>query len=183
LRPIFSGRLPGGADMTDLAGTQISNLLEALPGIAKVLRSPVADAFVGLIQAASGEGDFDPADADEIMQYAVRRNLIASEEAERVMEEARASSSARRKAPKAGGKPAGKPKTAPPKPPKSVVASSPKKAAKKTVGKPAKASRKKTTKKAVRKTAKKPPKKVAKRRAPKRTKAVKSSARRPHKKK
>jgi hypothetical protein len=169
--------------MTDLAGTQISNLLEALPGIAKVLRSPVADAFVGLIQAASGEGDFDPADADEIMQYAVRRNLIASEEAERVMEEARASSSAKRKAPKAGEKSAGKPKTAPAKSPKPVVASPPKKVAKKTVGKSVKASRKRTAKKAVRKAVRKPPKKVAKRPASKRTKAVKPSARRPHKKK
>ena len=83
--------------MTDLAGTQISNLLETLPGIAQVLRSPVADAFVNLIQAASGRGEFDPADAEEIMQYAVRRNLIGAEEAERVVEEAREAGGPRRR--------------------------------------------------------------------------------------
>ena len=41
--------------MTDLAGTQLSNLLETLPGIAKVLRSPVADAIV-----SSGQGGLGP---------------------------------------------------------------------------------------------------------------------------
>ena len=32
--------------MTELGGTQISSLMEVLPGIAQVLRSPVADAIV-----------------------------------------------------------------------------------------------------------------------------------------
>ena len=169
--------------MTDLAGTQISNLLEALPGIAKVLRSPVADAFVGLIQAASGEGDFDPADADEIMQYAVRRNLIASEEAERVMEEARASTGAKRRVGNVASKPGGKPKTTSAKPPKVAAATQTQKAAKKTVGKPFKTPKKKVAKKVARKVGKKAAKKVPRRPAPKRAKAIKSPARRPHKKK
>lgn len=74
--------------MTDLAGTQISNLLETLPGIAQVLRSPVADAFVGLIRAATGHAEFRMADAEEVMRYAVRRNLIPEAESELVLEEA-----------------------------------------------------------------------------------------------
>ena len=75
--------------MTDLTGTQISSLLETLPGIAQVLRSPVADAFVGLIKSASGQGPFSLEDADEVMKYAVRRNLMSAGESEQVMLEAR----------------------------------------------------------------------------------------------
>ena len=75
--------------MTDLAGTQLSNLLETLPGIAKVLRSPVADAIVGLVKSASGQGPFSPADVDELLKFAVRRNLMAAEEADRVLVEAK----------------------------------------------------------------------------------------------
>jgi hypothetical protein len=80
--------------VTDLAGTQISNLLETLPGIAQVLRSPVADAFVGMIRAATGEAPFNFADADEILKYAVRRNLMAVEESERILAEARQAATA-----------------------------------------------------------------------------------------
>ena len=76
--------------MTDLAGTQLSSLLETLPGIARVLRSPVADAFIGVIRAATGQGAFNVADAEEILRYAVRRNLVAAEESERVLAEAHA---------------------------------------------------------------------------------------------
>lgn len=100
--------------MTDLTGTQISSLLETLPGIAQVLRSPVADAFVGLIRAASGQGTFNLADADEVMKYAVRRNLMSADESEQVMLEAReavgrkpaagASATPRRPAPKRAGR-------------------------------------------------------------------------------
>lgn len=75
--------------MTDLAGTQLSNLLETLPGIAKVLRSPVADAIVSLVKAASGQGGFNPADVDELLKFAVRRNLMAAEEADRILVEAK----------------------------------------------------------------------------------------------
>jgi hypothetical protein len=97
-----------GTAVTDLTGTQISSLLETLPGIAQVLRSPVADAFVGLIRASSGQGPFNPTDAEEVMRYAVRRNLISSEESEKVLLEAREAMS-RKPAP-------------PPPPPKPVVA-------------------------------------------------------------
>ena len=76
--------------MTDLAGTQLSSLLETLPGIARVLRSPVADAFIGVIRAATGQGAFNVTDAEEILRYAVRRNLMLAEESERVLAEARA---------------------------------------------------------------------------------------------
>lgn len=75
--------------MTDLAGTQISSLMETLPGIAHVLRSPVADAFINLIRAGSGQAAFSVSDADEVMKYAVRRNLVVSDEAERILAEAR----------------------------------------------------------------------------------------------
>ena len=75
--------------VTDLAGTQLSNLLETLPGIAKVLRSPVADAIVSLVKAASGQGTFNPMDVDELLKFAVRRNLMAAEEADRILLEAK----------------------------------------------------------------------------------------------
>lgn len=76
--------------MTELGGTQISSLMEVLPGIAQVLRSPVADAIVNLIRAACRVREFDLADAEEMLKYAVRRNLMAAEESERVIAEARA---------------------------------------------------------------------------------------------
>ena len=74
---------------TQLGGTQVSSLMEALPGIAAVLRSPVADAFVGVIRAAARLGDFSPEHAEEILAYAVRRNLMTEEETEQVMAEVR----------------------------------------------------------------------------------------------
>jgi hypothetical protein len=64
--------------------------MEVLPGIAQVLRSPVADAIVNLIRAACRAREFDLADADEMLKFAVRRNLMAQEESERVLAEARA---------------------------------------------------------------------------------------------
>ena len=76
--------------VTELGGTQISSLMEVLPGIAQVLRSPVADAIVNLIRAACRVREFDLADADEMLKFAVRRNLMAQEESERVLAEARA---------------------------------------------------------------------------------------------
>lgn len=76
--------------MTELGGTQISSLMEVLPGIAQVLRSPVADAIVNLIRAGNRVREFDLADAEEMLKYAVRRNLMAAEESERVLAEARA---------------------------------------------------------------------------------------------
>jgi hypothetical protein len=74
----------------ELGGSQISSLLEALPGIASVLRSPVADALVKAIRAAVGVGEFAAEDAEELVRYAVRRGLIGPEEGDRVLGEVQA---------------------------------------------------------------------------------------------
>src|SRR5216117_2503724 len=68
--------MPPPPPPAELAGSQISSLLEALPGIASVLRSPVADALVRAIRAAAGVGEFTLDDAEELVRYAVRRGLI-----------------------------------------------------------------------------------------------------------
>src|SRR5690242_7499714 len=73
----------------ELGGSQISSLLEALPGIASVLRSPVADALVRAIRGAAGLGEFSVEDAEELVRYAVRRGLIGPEEGDRGRGEAR----------------------------------------------------------------------------------------------
>ena len=73
--------------MTDLGGSQISTLLETLPGIANVLRSPVADALVNVIRAGARLGDFAVSDAEELIKYAIRRSLVAQEEGDRVLAE------------------------------------------------------------------------------------------------
>ncbi|HET7790326.1 MAG TPA: hypothetical protein VFK78_05955 [Gemmatimonadales bacterium] len=82
----------------ELGGSQISSLLEALPGIASVLRSPVADALVKAIRAAAGVGEFAPEDAEELIRYAVRRGLIGADEGDRVLAEVQAALKAKRKA-------------------------------------------------------------------------------------
>jgi hypothetical protein len=104
----------------DLGGSQISALLESVPGIRNVLRSPVADALVNMVRAAAGLRPFAFAEADELMQYAVRRGLINASEGEQVMADVRGAEAAARKrareeakaarkpAAKAGKKPAGK---------------------------------------------------------------------------
>ncbi len=71
--------------MSELGGSQISTLLEALPGIANVLRSPVADALVNTIRAAARLGEFQLVDAEELVKYAVRRGLLGGEEGDRVL--------------------------------------------------------------------------------------------------
>ena len=68
-----------------LRGQQISALLESLPGIVGVLRSPVADAIVNMIRAGAGLGDFHESDANELVQYAMRRGLLGSEEGEELL--------------------------------------------------------------------------------------------------
>jgi polyhydroxyalkanoate synthesis regulator phasin len=70
-----------------LGGSQISSLLESLPGIANVLRSPVADALVRMIRAGAGLGEFHQDDVQELVQYAVRRGLLGSEEGEELLAE------------------------------------------------------------------------------------------------
>ncbi|HEY6208091.1 MAG TPA: hypothetical protein VIW28_03470 [Gemmatimonadales bacterium] len=81
----------------ELGGSQISSLLEALPGIASVLRSPVADALVRAIRAAVGIGDFTAEDAEELVRYAVRRGLIGPDEGDRVLADAQAALKAKSK--------------------------------------------------------------------------------------
>jgi hypothetical protein len=114
--------------------------METLPGIASVLRSPVADAFVGVIRAAARLGNFAIEDAEEILRFAVRRNLMVQEETDRVLAEIRTvidrraeraaeRESARKAAPrKAAGRPLAKahhrPKAKPPARGKSKSASS-----------------------------------------------------------
>ena len=88
----------------ELGGSQLSSLLEALPGIASVLRSPVADALVKAIRAAAGIGDFTAEDAEELVRYAVRRGLVGQEEGDRVLAEVSAALTAKRK-PTRGAKP------------------------------------------------------------------------------
>ncbi|GBD31913.1 hypothetical protein HRbin33_00874 [bacterium HR33] len=102
----------------ELGGSQISALLEAVPGIANVLRSPVADALVNLIRAGAGLGEFRYEDAEELVHYAVRRGLIGSDEGEKLLQEVQAKISKRRaqkdtkKAAKSAKSKAAKPKAA-----------------------------------------------------------------------
>jgi hypothetical protein len=72
---------------TELSSGTITSILEAVPGIATVLRSPVADAIVNLSRAAAGLQPFDKKDAHELIRYAVRRGLIRSDEGDRVAAE------------------------------------------------------------------------------------------------
>lgn len=88
----------------ELGGSQISSLLESLPGIASVLRSPVADALVKAIRAAAGIGEFAFEDAEELIRYAVRRGLIGADEGERVLGDVEGALKAKRKAAR-GAKP------------------------------------------------------------------------------
>jgi len=73
--------------VSELGGSQISTLLETLPGIANVLRSPVADALGSVIRAAARVGDFNVADAEELIRYATRRSLLGNEEGDRILAE------------------------------------------------------------------------------------------------
>lgn len=110
---------------TELSSTTITNILEAVPGIKTVLRSPAADAMVNLTRVAAGIGNFDLKDARELMRFAFRRGLINNEEHDHVLADVEGASRARhdrlaaRKAARDGKmkKPkAAKPKAAKPKP-------------------------------------------------------------------
>ena len=76
--------------VSELGGSQISTLLETLPGIANVLRSPVADALGSIIRAAARVGEFEVADAEELVRYATRRGLLGMEEGDRLLAEVHA---------------------------------------------------------------------------------------------
>jgi hypothetical protein len=78
----------------------MSTLLESLPGIANVLRSPVADALVNLIRAGAGIGEFSLEDAEEMVRYATRRGLLDPEEGERVLTDVHEVQKAARSTPK-----------------------------------------------------------------------------------
>jgi hypothetical protein len=80
----------GGCVVSELGGSQISTLLETLPGIANVLRSPVADALGSVIRAAARVGEFNVADAEELVRYATRRGLLGMEEGDRLLAEVHA---------------------------------------------------------------------------------------------
>ena len=76
--------------VSELGGSQISTLLETLPGIANVLRSPVADALGNVIRAAARVGEFNVADAEELVRYATRRSLLGMAEGDRILAEVHA---------------------------------------------------------------------------------------------
>ena len=93
----------------ELGGSQISSLLETLPGIASVLRSPVADALIKAMRGAAGLSDFEAEDAEELVRYAVRRGLIGADEGDRVLAEVQEALKGKRKIPVKKPKPAKKP--------------------------------------------------------------------------
>jgi len=90
----------------DLGGSQISALLESVPGIRNVLRSPVADALVNTIRAAVGLRPFALADAEELVQYATRRGLINQSEGDQVLEDVRGTGLGKSRDAGSGRKPA-----------------------------------------------------------------------------
>lgn len=73
--------------VSELGGSQISTLLETLPGIANVLRSPVADALGSVIRAGARLAEFHVQDAEELIRYATRRSLLGQEEGDRLLAE------------------------------------------------------------------------------------------------
>ena len=76
--------------VSELGGSQISPLLETLPGIANVLRSPVADALGNVIRAGARLADFQVQDAEELVRYATRRGLLGQDEGDRLLAEVHA---------------------------------------------------------------------------------------------
>jgi hypothetical protein len=76
--------------VSELGGSQISTLLETLPGIANVLRSPVADALGNVIRAGARLTEFKVQDAEELVRYATRRSLLGQDEGDRLLAEVHA---------------------------------------------------------------------------------------------
>lgn len=143
----------------DLGGSQISALLESVPGIVNVLRSPVADAIVNMIRAGAGVRPFSQQHAEELVQYAVRRGLIGAAEGDEVLEDVKGGKrGGRSKSVKTTKRPAAK-KTA------TKKAAKPKNTAKKATAKAARPARKSAApakKQAVKKTKTTPVRKAAK---------------------
>ena len=170
---------------TELTSTTITNILEAVPGIKTVLRSPAADAMVNLTRAAAGVAPFEIKDARELMRFAFRRGLINNEEHDKVLSDIdgavqarQVRLAARQSARDDKHRVAPKPKAAAAKHPKSRLAHAPKKskAAPKKAAKPAP----KKPKHSARAHAKKP---AAKKPAAKKPAARKPAARKPAAKK
>ena len=97
----------------ELGSSQISALLESVPGIVNVLRSPVADAMVAMIRAGAGLEEFHMESAKELVQYAVRRGLISSGEGDQLLEDVKASGAGKGRRRKAGARKAAPRRTAP----------------------------------------------------------------------
>lgn len=111
---------------SELGSSQISSLMETLPGIAQVLRSPVADAIVHLSRAAARLEEYQIGQSEELLRYAVRRSLLNPDEAERVIAELQAAvqkradrAADRAAADRGRARPAAKAKPKPPARPKS----------------------------------------------------------------
>ena len=138
--------------MGELGKSQLSSLLETVPGLASVLRSPVADAIVNMVRAGAGLREFDINDAKELVEYATRRGLIPSAEGTQLLDEVKESSKARRSKTKTPKKKVAKKAAKKAAAPKRAVKK--KTAAKKTVAK-AKKGKKATKSPAAKKTAKK----------------------------
>lgn len=120
--------------MTELGGSQITTLLETLPGIAQVLRSPVADAVVNLIRAGARLREFQLKDAEELVNFAIRRGLLGQSEGERVLAEAQAATERRQE--KAAERAAGRAAKTPARPAKAAKKPAPKPGAKPAARKP-----------------------------------------------
>lgn len=169
--------------MAELGGKQLSSLLESLPGIASVLRSPVADAIANTIRAAAGLGEFHENDVRELLQYATRRGLMGNDEAEFLVEEVKGiwKKAAKRGRPKPAKRPAPAPEVRVPvqdlKAAEAVKKTPPKKAAKAKTARqvPARSSTKKTTKSPAAK------KKAVKKASAKSKAAKKTTAKKPKK--
>jgi len=96
--------------VSELGGAQMSTLLESLPGIANVLRSPVADALVNVIRSAAGLEEFAREDAEELVHYATRRGLLDPDEGDRVLADVAQARRQKAAAKRAAGKKAPRPR-------------------------------------------------------------------------
>ena len=119
----------------ELGGSQISALLESVPGIVNVLRNPVADALVGMIRAGAGLEEFSHEHANELVQYAVRRGLVPSSEGEQLLEDVEAAVPKKRGRARTSAKKKAAPRKPPTAPKRPVAAAASKPAAKKPAAK------------------------------------------------
>jgi hypothetical protein len=76
--------------VSELGGSQISTLLETLPGSPMSCEAPGGRCLGNVIRAASRLAEFNIADADELVKYATRRGLLGQEEGDRLLGEVHA---------------------------------------------------------------------------------------------